>query len=87
MLTFFINRAGRNLSASRRRELEKAKKLLSERVQKARRAKASWSSLPIPARRWVDFPRCATAELIRSTRPHTISCSRNTTASHMRAIH
>lgn len=36
MLTYFINRGGKGLSASRRRELEKAKKLLSERIAKAR---------------------------------------------------
>ena len=36
MLTYFINRAGKNLSAERRAELEKAKKLLSERVQRER---------------------------------------------------
>ncbi|MGI9102664.1 MAG: DUF3175 domain-containing protein [Terriglobales bacterium] len=36
MLTFFINRAGKNLSASRRAELQKAKKLLSERVRRER---------------------------------------------------
>jgi Protein of unknown function (DUF3175) len=35
MIQFFINRAGRSLSASRRRELEKAKKLLRERSRKA----------------------------------------------------
>jgi hypothetical protein len=40
MLTYFINRGGRNLSASRRRELEKAKKLLSERIQKHKRKAA-----------------------------------------------
>jgi hypothetical protein len=33
MLTFYINRAGHNLSASRRRELDKAKQLLHRRVQ------------------------------------------------------
>jgi tRNA(adenine34) deaminase len=33
MLTYFINRAGRGLSSSRRAELEKAKKLLSNRIQ------------------------------------------------------
>ena len=33
MLTYFINRAGRGLSASRRAELERAKALLSERIQ------------------------------------------------------
>jgi hypothetical protein len=38
MLNFFINRGGHNLSASRRRELEKAKKLLSRRIQKTKAA-------------------------------------------------
>lgn len=37
MLTFFINRAGKNLSAKRKAELNKAKELLSEKVQAARR--------------------------------------------------
>jgi len=32
MLTFYINRAGRNLSAADKSRLEKAKKLLSERM-------------------------------------------------------
>ena len=32
MLTYFINRGGRNLTADRRRELEQAKKLLSQRI-------------------------------------------------------
>jgi tRNA(adenine34) deaminase len=36
MLTYFINRAGRGLSASRRAELERAKRLLSERVRRDR---------------------------------------------------
>jgi tRNA(adenine34) deaminase len=36
MLTYFINRAGRGLSASRRAELERAKALLSRRVSRAR---------------------------------------------------
>ncbi len=36
MLTFYINRAGRTLSPSRRAELERAKRLLSERVRRAR---------------------------------------------------
>jgi hypothetical protein len=35
MLTFFINRAGKNLSDERRRELGRAKELLSKRVQAA----------------------------------------------------
>lgn len=36
MLTFFINRAGKNLSATRKAKLQKAKGLLSERVRAAR---------------------------------------------------
>lgn len=32
MLTYFINRGGKGLSASRRKELEKARDLLSERI-------------------------------------------------------
>ncbi len=38
MLNYFINRGGHNLSASRRRELEKAKKLLSRRIQNKKAA-------------------------------------------------
>jgi len=34
MLTYFINRAGKGLSASRRRTLERAKELLHERIEK-----------------------------------------------------
>jgi len=34
MLTYFINRAGRNLSDARRKKLERAKVLLSKRIQK-----------------------------------------------------
>jgi hypothetical protein len=33
-LTYFVNRAGKGLSATRRARLEKAKKLLSERIAK-----------------------------------------------------
>jgi hypothetical protein len=36
MLTYFINRAGRGLSAARRAELEKAKRLLSARIKLAK---------------------------------------------------
>ena len=36
MLTYFINRAGKGLSATRRSRLEKAKGLLSERIRTAR---------------------------------------------------
>ena len=40
MLTFFINRAGRGLTAERRAELEKAKSILSKRVhQESRKRK------------------------------------------------
>lgn len=39
MLTYFINRGGKGLSATRRRELERAKKLLHERVEKDREKK------------------------------------------------
>ncbi|HYK35396.1 DUF3175 domain-containing protein [Alloacidobacterium sp.] len=35
MLTFFINRAGKSLSARDKSRLEKAKELLSRRVEKA----------------------------------------------------
>jgi hypothetical protein len=36
MLTFFINRAGKNLSSSRKAALQRAKDLLSQRVAAAR---------------------------------------------------
>ncbi len=36
MLTFYINRAGQTLTAARRKELARAKKLLSARIQKAK---------------------------------------------------
>jgi len=39
MLTFFINRAGKNLSTSRKSKLQKAKELLSERVRAARQTR------------------------------------------------
>lgn len=39
MLNFYINRAGKGLSADEKRKLEKAKKLLSERVHSAREKK------------------------------------------------
>lgn len=39
MLTFYINRAGKNLSASRKEELQMARKLLSERVKTANQQK------------------------------------------------
>ena len=37
MLSFFINRAGHQLSASRRAELERAKRLMKTRLARARR--------------------------------------------------
>lgn len=36
MVQFYINRAGKNLPAARRRKLEKAKHLLQEKVAKAK---------------------------------------------------
>lgn len=39
MLTYFVNRAGRGLSRTRRAELERAKRLLHERVRRARAKK------------------------------------------------
>jgi hypothetical protein len=38
MLAYFINRGGRNLTALRRRELEKAKGLLSARIKRSKAA-------------------------------------------------
>ena len=34
MIQYFINRAGKNLPASRKKELERAKKILQERMHK-----------------------------------------------------
>ncbi|HEY6447970.1 MAG TPA: DUF3175 domain-containing protein [Acidobacteriaceae bacterium] len=39
MLIYFINRAGKGLSATRRKELERAKELLHEQIEKDRKAK------------------------------------------------
>jgi hypothetical protein len=39
MLTYFLNRGGKGLSATRRRTLERAKTLLHERVVEERRRK------------------------------------------------
>jgi tRNA(adenine34) deaminase len=36
MLNYFINRAGKGLTAERRAELEKAKSLLSKRIERSR---------------------------------------------------
>ena len=41
MLTFYINRAGKNLSAKRLKVLENAKKLLHQQVVEARQARQS----------------------------------------------
>jgi Protein of unknown function (DUF3175) len=38
MLTYFINRAGRGLTAERRAELEKAKALLSRKIERDRKS-------------------------------------------------
>jgi tRNA(adenine34) deaminase len=39
MLTFFMNRAGRGLGAERRAELQRAKTLLSRRIQRSKISK------------------------------------------------
>lgn len=41
MLTYFMNRGGKNLTAARRRELEKAKKLLSGRIARQKSSRAA----------------------------------------------
>jgi Protein of unknown function (DUF3175) len=38
MLTYYINRAGKNLSATRKEELEKAKHLLSKKIEQQKEA-------------------------------------------------
>jgi tRNA(adenine34) deaminase len=43
MLTYFVNRSGKESPSERRSELEKAKKLLSERVRKEREKNGSAS--------------------------------------------
>jgi hypothetical protein len=43
MLTYFINRGGRGLSASRRAELEKAKRLLSKKIDREKADRGSRS--------------------------------------------
>ena len=40
MLTYFINRAGRGLSAKRRAKLEKAKSLLTRKIEQQRKSQA-----------------------------------------------
>jgi Protein of unknown function (DUF3175) len=40
MLTYFINRGGRGLSAARRAELEKAKSLLGKKLQREKETQA-----------------------------------------------
>lgn len=44
MLTFYINRAGKGLSTSRKAELEKAKRILSRRIQAQREKKREKSA-------------------------------------------
>ena len=38
MLTYFINRAGRGLSSERRAELERAKQLLSRKIERQKKS-------------------------------------------------
>ena len=40
MLNYFINRGGRNLSTSRKEELNRAKKLLSKRIAEGKKSSA-----------------------------------------------
>ena len=51
MLNYYVNRAGRNLSASRKRELEKAKSILSEIIARKREAKPRKPEWPPRTRR------------------------------------
>ncbi len=44
MLTYFVNRAGRGLTPTRRAELARAKRLLSERVRSARERRQQQSA-------------------------------------------
>ena len=41
MLTYFINRAGKGLSPSRRKTLERAKQLLHQRIEKDKQKRAA----------------------------------------------
>jgi hypothetical protein len=41
MIQYFINRAGKNLSATRKRELEKAKRILQERAEREKAKSAA----------------------------------------------
>jgi hypothetical protein len=41
MLTYFINRAGKGLSPSRKKEQERAKSLLHARIEKEKQKKAA----------------------------------------------
>jgi tRNA(adenine34) deaminase len=50
MIQYFINRAGRNLPASRRRELERAKRLLQERRERESAGSGSRSPRRAPTR-------------------------------------
>ena len=43
MLTFYVNRAGKNLSASRLRVLERAKELLHQKIEKSKGGKTAKS--------------------------------------------
>ena len=41
MLNYFMNRAGRNLNPARRRTLQRAKTMLSERIRKSKERSGS----------------------------------------------
>jgi hypothetical protein len=50
MIQFFINRAGKNLPAARQRELEKAKQILQEKLQRRRAARRKPAVVVVPRR-------------------------------------
>jgi tRNA(adenine34) deaminase len=51
MLNFYINRAGRNLSAERHKELEHAKELLSEIILKQKEKSSPKAAAKTPAKK------------------------------------
>jgi hypothetical protein len=73
MLTYFINRAGKGLSAARRAELQKAKKLLSQQIQKqkSKRARTPTRRVQIRIHQAETRERRRTAQA-RTTRIRTI---------------
>jgi len=56
MIQYFINRAGKNLSATRRRELERAKRLLQQKRATRKRSRSHWYSADLSIRSWGSEP-------------------------------